>query len=194
MIHGIVFDCFGVLTETAWDQLIGDLSAEERRAVIDARKVFDRGMTDFDAFRQAVRQAAPSVPSGLLRDTFVARTGFRKNKTLLQLIAELHKTYKIGVLSNAGTNWLTEELLTPAEAALFDCILLSHTVGLVKPEPEFFLLACQKLALPPTEVLMVDDRQYNIDAARSVGMQGILYTNSTQFKHELSGILADSNH
>lgn len=191
MIKAILFDCFGVLTETAWDQLIGALTPQEQRAVTDARKAFDRGFSSYKDFEKAIQESS-SISPLKLRQTFLLRRGFHRNEKLLSYITELHKDYKLGVLSNAGTDWLRNDMLKPEEQGLFDIILLSHDVGMIKPEPNFFLLACQKLAHRPEEVVMVDDRQYNIAAAKKLGMKGILYTNFIQFKHELEELITES--
>jgi HAD superfamily hydrolase (TIGR01549 family) len=149
MIRGILFDCFGVLTETAWDRLMGGLSSQERQAVSDARKAFDRGFSSYQDFQEAVHGLAPSIDPKQLKETFLLRRGFHKNERLLKYIEGLHGRYKLGILSNAGTNWIRDELLADRELGLFDAIILSHDVGLIKPEAEFFLLACQKLELQP---------------------------------------------
>jgi putative hydrolase of the HAD superfamily len=67
----------------------------------------------------------------------------------------------------------------------FDHHTWSHAVNLAKPEPEIYRHAAEGLATPPENILFIDDRQENITAALSVGMQAIQYTDHTAFEQEM---------
>ena len=58
---------------------------------------------------------------------------------------------------------------------LFDAIVISGEVGLHKPEPEIYLLACERLGIEPAEAIFVDDLRENIAGAEAVGMTGVLH-------------------
>lgn len=47
--------------------------------------------------------------------------------------------------------------------------------GVLKPAPEAFLLACERLRLDPEDVLFVDDQPGNVAGARSVGMKTVWF-------------------
>lgn len=93
----------------------------------------------------------------------------------LALVERLRPPYKISVLSNADVSLrgrLVEEMRIHH---LFDDIVCSAEVGMAKPEPEIFRLAAARLGVAPEECVFVDDWDQNIDAARQVGMIGVLY-------------------
>ena len=46
---------------------------------------------------------------------------------------------------------------------------------MAKPEPAIFHLAAERLGLAPAECVFVDDWDKNVEAARDVGMQAVLY-------------------
>ena len=46
---------------------------------------------------------------------------------------------------------------------------------MAKPGPEIFRLAADRLGLPPEACVFVDDWDKNVDAARAVGMHGVLH-------------------
>ena len=46
---------------------------------------------------------------------------------------------------------------------------------MAKPEPAVYLMASERLGLPPRECVFVDDLDSNVEAARQVGMSGILF-------------------
>ncbi len=53
---------------------------------------------------------------------------------------------------------------------LFDAIVDSSQVGLRKPDPAIYRLACRRLGVEPSECLFVDDLKCNTDAAAKLGM------------------------
>jgi putative hydrolase of the HAD superfamily len=61
----------------------------------------------------------------------------------------------------------------------------SHSLNLAKPEPAIYLHAAEGLHTPPANILFIDDKSENIEAARAVGMQAIQYTTHTAFEHEM---------
>ena len=80
---------------------------------------------------------------------------------------------KLGVLSNTmpsiGVSLEAVELHDLIDVALASC-----TLGVHKPEPQAFTLAADLMGLAPSELLFVDDKQENVDAARSTGMQAVM--------------------
>ena len=61
-------------------------------------------------------------------------------------------------------------------AAQFDVVVISHLVGLRKPEAPIFELAADKLGVPPRDCVFVDDTRANVAAARELGMAAVHYT------------------
>ena len=61
----------------------------------------------------------------------------------------------------------------------------SHAVNLAKPEPAIYLHAAEGLRTPPANILFLDDRPENIEAAIAIGMQAIHYTTHQAFEHEM---------
>jgi epoxide hydrolase-like predicted phosphatase len=61
-------------------------------------------------------------------------------------------------------------------AALFDVVVISHLVGLRKPEAPIFELAAERLGVAPRDCVFVDDTRTNVTAAREVGMAAVHYT------------------
>ena len=61
----------------------------------------------------------------------------------------------------------------------------SHSLNLAKPEPAIYLHAAQGLRTSPENILFLDDRAENIEAALAIGMQAIQYTTHAAFMHEM---------
>lgn len=90
------------------------------------------------------------------------------------------------------TNWCSKVHLTIAQFPIFrklDGWVISSEEHLIKPEPEIYLLLCQRFNLLPEECLFTDDRPENIQGAQSVGMKAILFHSASQYEKELRAIL-----
>jgi 2-haloacid dehalogenase len=67
----------------------------------------------------------------------------------------------------------------------FRAIFLSAEVRLVKPDPRIFRCFCERFALIPEQIIYVDDLPHNVEAARSVGMHGIRFSDPASLREEL---------
>jgi HAD superfamily hydrolase (TIGR01509 family) len=76
------------------------------------------------------------------------------------------------ILSNMARD--TWELLRPRFDGVAS-LTLSFEVGAVKPEAAIYLRCLQTLGVEPAEALFVDDRRENVEAARSLGMEALLF-------------------
>ncbi len=78
---------------------------------------------------------------------------------------------KTAVLSNT---W-GRSVFYPELFSAFDAVVLSEHEGIRKPDPEIYHIAAKKLGEPPEACVFVDDVPRNVDAARAVGMTGVLH-------------------
>lgn len=67
----------------------------------------------------------------------------------------------------------------------FDHQILSCELRLIKPDPAIFQKSIERIGTKPQEILFVDDRQPNIDAAKSTGIAAIRFENTKQLRDEL---------
>jgi len=72
---------------------------------------------------------------------------------------------------------------------LFDVVIESSKVGVRKPEPQFFELACQKLSIDPRQAVFLDDLGANLKPARLMGMHTIKVINPDLALDELALVL-----
>lgn len=118
----------------------------------------------------------------------VAR-GEQPNEDLLEYIRELKQNYKIAILSNANVGTLQRKF-SLKQLALFDALVVSAEVGMMKPSPEIYELAAEKLEVEPSECVFTDDSKDYCEAARATGMQAVWYIDFLQFKAGLEQILS----
>ena len=63
---------------------------------------------------------------------------------------------------------------------LFDDTMISADVGLVKPDPAIFRLACEQFGIVPSESAFIDDTPINAEAAQYVGMKAYVFNGDVE--------------
>jgi glucose-1-phosphatase len=92
------------------------------------------------------------------------------NWKLLDYIRTLHPQYKLGLLSNAWDDLRYTLHNRWNIDGLFDELIISAEVKMVKPDPRIFLLAVDRLGVQPEEAVFIDDIGENVQAARAQGL------------------------
>ncbi len=86
------------------------------------------------------------------------------------------------------TNW-SSKVYTVIEKfsilQMMDDRLISSEEHLVKPDVAIYNRLCEKFGLVKEECLFTDDKQINIDGARTAGMPAVLFTDARQFEEDL---------
>lgn len=75
----------------------------------------------------------------------------------------------------------------------FDPCILSFEIGVEKPDPKAYRILLATLHLPGKEVVFFDDKWENIEAARILGIDAILFQSPEQVRQDLieRGLLDD---
>jgi 2-haloacid dehalogenase len=101
----------------------------------------------------------------------------------------LWKLKETGISLYGLSNWSTETFgMVRNEFEffnLFDEILLSGEVKLIKPEPEIFELFLQRIGRPAGECLFIDDSEPNIVTAGKLGFDTVHFISPEHLKSEL---------
>jgi putative hydrolase of the HAD superfamily len=98
---------------------------------------------------------------------------------------------RVGALTN---NWKREEpedddVIPHRLREHFDVFIESRVVGLRKPDPRIYALACRELGVEPVRTAFLDDIGRNLKAARELGMTTIKVDDPGQALRELSRLL-----
>lgn len=129
-------------------------------------------------------------------DEFAAAWGdiFTLNEPVARLASELREAgYRLVLGSN--TNKIHADHFRPRFAdalAAFDRLVLSFEVGAIKPSASFYHACADAAGCPRDECLFIDDLPENVEGARAAGLQGLLFRDADQLRHDLGarGILA----
>ncbi len=112
-------------------------------------------------------------------------SGDRVDMELVQFLRRLHPRVKVGILSNA---WDGARAVITGRYGLgdvADTLVFSAEERMAKPDPRIYRLAAERLGIRPEEAIFVDDVLENVEVARSVGMYGIQFKNTTQTVAEI---------
>jgi epoxide hydrolase-like predicted phosphatase len=91
------------------------------------------------------------------------------------MIGAVRSARRSGIRTGLITNSWGLGIYDRAPTDLFDATVISGEVGLHKPQPEIYLLACEQLAVEPRAAVFVDDLRENVAGAEAVGMTGVLH-------------------
>jgi putative hydrolase of the HAD superfamily len=150
----------------------------------------ERGELDLEAFYPSFE--ADCAGAGLAID---AREMMRRvaeiavpRPAMLEAIRRLRAaSVKVAALTN---NWITEDGGTGLLRDYFDVFIESAVVGLRKPDPRIYELACRELGVTPPEAVFLDDIGSNLKAARALGMATIKVDDPDTALAELEGLVA----
>ncbi len=110
------------------------------------------------------------------------------NEAVLDLIRKLHGRYKLAILSNSPPD-LTRWLVDWEMRDLFEVVFCSGDEGMIKPDPAAFKLTLERLGVEPGEAVFIDDTPEHVQAARKLGIQGIIFTTAAALKDDLKKFL-----
>ena len=110
------------------------------------------------------------------------------NEAVLDLIRKLHGRYKLAILSNSPPD-LTRWLVDWEMSDLFEVVFCSGDEGMIKPDPAAFKLTLERLGVEPGKAVFIDDTPEHVEAARKLGIQGIIFTTAAALKDDLKKFL-----
>ncbi len=200
-IRAIIFDLGGVLVRTA------DFSPRERLAAQLGmnRSELEEFIFGGESGEQAQRGEITAVEhwENLYHQlncsaeefTTIVEEFFEQDQLdgeLVDYLRELHKTYKTALLSNAwddqreviAEKWHMEDV--------FDIIISSSKVGMVKPDRRIFQLTLNRLGVNADQTVFVDDMARNVEAARDIGLNAIQFHTAVQVRRDIERLLNGS--
>lgn len=194
MIRNIIFDVGNVLVEFRWEDTMrehgfdGARLERLRRATLGSPmwNELDRSTLSDEEILEGFIQNDPEIEGDI-------RLMWQYNYEMIRCYDYSHdwirslkaKGYRCYILSNYAryTYGQTREELSFEE--LMDGSIFSWQVQQVKPEREIFETLLQRFSLTPQECVFLDDTRANVEAARKLGIQGILFESREQAMEEL---------
>lgn len=192
----LVVDFGGVLTTAIWPAF-GSFCERRGLAAETVKKLFrtdpsavkllrglETGELDEAGFEPAFAELLGLEESeGLIDDLFA---DLRPDVEMVEAVkAAKEAGRRTGLISNSWGLGIYDR----APTDLFDAAVISGEVGLHKPQPEIYELACERLEVEPADCVFVDDLRENVAGAEAVGMTGVLHRDAAETIPKLEELL-----
>lgn len=193
----VIFDFGGVISSSP---LLGMRSYCEREGVpMDALRAlfathdgawskFEMNSITQDEFVAAFEEEARAQGYTLNGRDFLTAffAGMAMRPEMIAVVRHLRGRYKLGCITN---NVRVVEQRNVLLDELFDVLVESSKVGVRKPDPRIYQIACDLLGVTPEQSIFLDDFGVNLKAARELGMATIKVDETTSAIDELEALL-----
>jgi len=177
--RAVVFDMDGLLLETEllWHEAETELFARHGAEFTwdDKMAVIGTGFdvtADYFADRLGMpRERGPALVdemAELMRDRLRRQVAGRPGA--VELVERLRGRTRLGLASNSPRSLVDVALATARIADAFDAIVTSDDVEQSKPAPDLYVLVCERLGVPPSDALALEDSASGIAAAKAAGL------------------------
>ena len=203
-IEGVLFDMGGVVMDSPlhaiarYEAARGLPANAINRAIVasgerGAWARLERGELTADTFCapfEADCRAHGLEVSGAAVMAAIAEAGVAR-PIMLEAIRRLRAhALRVGALTNNWKRSGPEDDVIPHRLRdHFDIFIESRVVGLRKPDPKIYELACRELGVPPERTAFLDDIGGNLKSARALGMATIKVDDPRQSLEELSRLV-----
>jgi putative hydrolase of the HAD superfamily len=198
-IDAVLFDFGGVLADGPFDAFaryekehglpdgfVRRLNATDHHTNAWAR--LERGEIGLDVFYEEFEEEARRAGGSVDARALIACLGGELRPAMLQAVRRCREHFRTGLLTNNFVQVEGEGALGGV-LELFDTIVESSVVGVRKPDPRFYVIACERLGVEPGRSVFLDDLGINLKPARELGMRTIKVTVPDDALTELEEVL-----
>ena len=167
------------------------MAASTRRTGAHPLYALERGeISEAEFMRRTSSELSDGVQLTELGEGYFTR--LERNEPMLEFLTELRRDgVRLALCTNNVREW--EPLWRPMIHEideLFEVIVDSGFVGTRKPEPEIYAIVLDRLGLPGTECVFVDDVEDNCIAAAEAGMHPVHFRDAQQAIPEIRALLS----
>ncbi|HWG84676.1 MAG TPA: HAD family phosphatase [Deinococcales bacterium] len=186
--RAVAFDWGGVFTLGTFDGRSTERLAERygldleevRRHYFSLVARLELGEWGLEHFWQEFsrRIGLAGVPYGDFRELYLG--SIRENPAMYGFLSALPGHYRSGLLSNNYPE-VCGVLRADPRLRRLDALVFSNEIGAKKPDACAFHALTAALGVPPERTAFVDDVEENLEAARRLGFQALLYDDHQRF-------------
>lgn len=184
MNKAVIFDWGGVLMRTVdreprfcWDRQLALPEGTVEKVVhgIDAWDQAQRGEIEIAEYWETVRSELGLMLGLLPKLQSDFYSGDRLDENLLRIIQNLRaRRILVGLLSN-NTRDLMDTLVAMQIDRLFDALIISAQIGVMKPAATAYYIILEQLRTEPNHALFIDDSEQNVAGALAIGMSAVRF-------------------
>ena len=201
MIKNIIFDVGKVLVQYDPDGYLKTLGFDEetQEAVNDAMfrsplwDESDRGALSPEELLAGFIANNPAYEAEIRRTRESVGNTIELMPYAVEWVRSLRERgYHLYILSNYAKYTFEQTEHKMGFLPYMDGVVFSYQCKMIKPEKEIYRYICEKYGLIPSECVFLDDREVNVEAARGIGMNAILFGSYEQGSGELNEMLEKS--
>lgn len=98
------------------------------------------------------------------------------NRDIIPLVHRVKNKFDVAILSNTCLSHWQKVLRVSSLVPIFPHAFTSFHLGVMKPDRRAYEKVCTSLNVNPESVLFIDDLRENVEGAKAIGMNGIIYT------------------
>lgn len=186
MIKAVIFDFGGVLVSEGFQNWISDNVAPYesiKHEMMPLQDKVDIGELPAKAYNEYLSQKTGKLPEKIEEEIL---NNYYTHKDVFELVKKLReKGMKTAIVSNFPIEWFAILRERYKLDSLFDKIFVSSVLKVIKPQPEFFQKALDTFGIQPDEAIFIDDKKRYTDAAKEIGIHGIVFTSEEQLLDRL---------
>lgn len=190
-LSAFIFDLGDVLF-TWSSNTTTNISSKFLRSILSSPTWFDYecGRISREACYQKVANEFSLKASQVAEAFGQAHDSLKPDESIVALLRSLKSggKFKIFAMSNVGKEDFAA-LADRMDWSLFDDVFISGKAGMRKPDKEFFRYVLTKIEFAPEQVVFIDDKQENVRAAEELGINGVVFDESTV--QHLKGFIDD---
>lgn len=195
-IKNVVFDIGGVLADYRLKEFLfakgfdGDMIKRILKASIMSPYwgQFERGELTEEETLKAFASLDPEIEEELYRAYSSVEGMLSIRDFAIPLVKKLKASgLNVYYLSNYSKKAYDECGESLAFMEYMDGGIVSFKVGKTKPDPEMYKLFLKEYALKPEECIFVDDTEENVDIAKELGFNGVVYISYEDLRSKLLG-------
>jgi HAD superfamily hydrolase (TIGR01509 family) len=210
---GIIFDMDGVLVDAmpfhaeAMSRAIKEITNHE----IDKKNIFLlEGMPSSDLVKEIFKRENINKKIDVDDDDLAREIGSRKEQLFKQiqnakgidgarelledLTSNCEKSCIKAVVSGAAREEVETILEKNIGSKYFDFIITGDDIEKGKPDPEPFMIALNKMNLPASQVIVVENSPLGVEAANKAGLECIITLNNTplDIQNDFKGVMSSN--
>lgn len=205
MIKAVLWDFGGVITTSPFEafnrfERDNDLPRDIIRRInatnphTNAWAKLESSQISVDEFDEAFAEEARSLGHEIRGQQVLALLSGDLRPRMVSALEIIRANFKTGCITNNVRNQgegpgMASNVERASRIAdvmdMFDVVIESSKVGIRKPNPEIYRIACREMEIEPAEAVFLDDLGINLKPARDLGMTTIKVLDVDQALSEL---------
>jgi glycerol-3-phosphate dehydrogenase (NAD(P)+) len=192
-IKNIIFDWGNVITKGYYTRDVARALAKKyflkEKAIFSALEKHEKnallGKEDFLTFFKRIKRIFPAIKYAYFLEAY--KNSISWDNQLIAYCNDLKVHYRLYLLSN-NYSIITPLLKKSVLRELFDGMVFSNDVHMIKPRKDIFEYILGKYRLRPENCLFVDDSHANVKSAQKLKINTLQYSGLAKLRKDIAGL------